>query len=320
VSRLDDSAGDPGLKKLLHTADDEEHNPPKQLFEAQSCLRHAQKAMSRRFESRKTNWLVCVLAGASLGIAFAPLREQPYSNRLKKAIEQVAKIHTKVENRRDNAQTKIASIIKTKYRRFAIEEHGVEFMLRNKRQAKLAADRSIAKMKHRLESALRSRLVRTPNQRKGIGGNSQTCVCNMYVPKSLGNREHKCLNCGIWVDRDHAAANVNQLIAFGTVSPTLYGASGRGSTSVEESKTRVAKATLSSSGNHLVTSEAPLKRIPQAPKSERNTAGGKPTAEGKTFEMSVHRSLPAPLAEPLANEPKSEPVHHALRMHPNSLG
>src|SRR4029079_17025855 len=101
-----------------------------------------------------------------------PLSQYPRSKRLQKQIRVVAKIHTKIENIRNYHHKKTAAILSDRYNVVAIEEHGVQFMIRNKRLAKAASDRAIGKLKHSIGSALGPRYVPTANRREGIGGHS----------------------------------------------------------------------------------------------------------------------------------------------------
>jgi hypothetical protein len=73
-----------------------------------------------------------------------------------------------------------------------------------------------------MKSALGARYVPTANRRPGIGGNSQTCICDASAPKELKDRLHDCLSCGLKAPRDVVSANIAMKIAFGTtklVSP-----------------------------------------------------------------------------------------------------
>ena len=272
--------GDPGLTSLLTEASGKKHDPPRSFTQNQSKLRTAQKKLSRQFEARKKAYAEAVQAAKAAGAKPPKLKEMPYSNRLKKQIMVVAKIHTRIENIRDYHHKKIASEIASKYSEFAVEEHGVKFMIRNRRQAKVASDRAIAKQKQLLCSKLGRRYHTTPTNRPGIGGNSQTCVCGASVPKTLKDRIHICPTCGLVANRDHVSANIIQLIAFGTISPTLYnGHPGRMSAGVESSKHGTAKAVRVSQGNPALESSVKRHSLHQV---GRNTNGGKPTLKDKT--------------------------------------
>jgi len=274
---------DPGLTTLLATSHGETFDPPRALKDAQKQLASAQKKMSRQFEMRKKLHAELVISNRASGVKTPPLRETPYSKRLKSQITVVAKLHTRVFNVRDYHHKKIASVLASKYNKVAVEEHGLNFMIRNSRLAKSASDRAIGGMKLLMQSKLGDRYIKTPNQRPGIGGNSQSCICEATVKKELQERTHACPSCGLIADRDHVSANVVQLIAFGTTSDSLashYGCPGRTSSDVESAKDTLAKAIVPS--RKVSALERSVKRRSFASSRRRNTAGGKPTAEGKT--------------------------------------
>jgi len=209
----------------------------------------------------------------------------PYSNRLRKQIKVVAKLHAKFFNIRDYHHKKTSSILADRYRRVAVEEHGLQFMIRNRKLAKAASDRAIGNQKLLLQSKLGSRYHKASNQRPGIGGNSQTCVCGEIVVKDLKDRVHACPTCGLIVDRDHVSANIVQLIAFGTMSDTLYRDQGRFSSGLENAKGATARAVVLS----RKASERPVKRRSQVSRSRSKTTDGEPAVEGKT---GVHLQYP----------------------------
>ena len=220
---LPDGGADPGLKSLLTTSHGRVFDPPKPLRDAQKDLKREQHVVSRKFEARKKEHARLVEQCKAEGRKAPALRDVPYSNRLKAQIRVVAKRHTKVSNVRDHHQKKIASICSDTFRRLACEDHPLQFMFRNRRQSKAAAERAIGDFKRTLASTMGpQRFFLTPNSRPGIGGNSQTCLCGHQVPKDLKQREHRCEACGLESDRDHVSANIVHLIAFGTVSPSLY--------------------------------------------------------------------------------------------------
>jgi putative transposase len=273
-------AGDTGIVAILTESSGKKYDPPRAFARYQSKLRTAQKKMSRQFEARKKVHREAVLVARAAGAETPRLKDMPYSNRLKKQIVTVAKIHARIENIRDHYHKKTASEISSKYREFAVEEHGVQFMIRNRRLAKAASDRAIAKQKLLLRSKLGSLYHEVPTSRQGIGGNSQTCVCGASVPKTLKDRIHNCPACGLVADRDHVSANIVQLIAFGTTSPTLYERHpGRMSIDMESSKCVSAKAVRTSRVKTAL--ESPVKRQSLRPEG-RNTNGGEPTLEDKT--------------------------------------
>ena len=282
-----DAGCDPGLTTLLTDSHGNKYDPPRAYQEGLKELRSAQRNLSRKFESRKKSHQDVVAKAKATGAATPVLKETPYSNRLQAQIRKVAKLHTRFENVRDHHQKKIASILASKYRRVAVEEHGVQFMIRDRKTAKSALDRAITKQKQLLRSKLGPRYHEAATSRPWIGGNSQSCVCGASVPKDLGQRVHRCPECDLVADRDHVSANIVQLIAFGTISDTLgyqgpepgrY--AGSISSGVEGSKLEVAKANPAS---HKAL-ETPKKRHLSASCRKSSTVGGEPTAEGKNSE------------------------------------
>jgi hypothetical protein len=160
----------------------------------------------------------------------------------------------------------------------------VQFMIRNRRLAKVATDRAIYKQKLSLKSKLGKRYIATPNQTEN-GGNSQTCTCGAPVPKELKDRIHHCPVCGLTAGRDHVAANIVSIIAFGVASLTL----GAGSHSSEtgqvfvrrgEDKVLCGESRLCESES-IPASESSGKRQPSQA-LRRSTTGAEATAGGKT--------------------------------------
>jgi transposase len=241
VKHLPNRGGDTGLTKLLVLSDGTEFDPPKPLALALERLRHEQKKLSRQFEVRKQDYNYFYATQRALGIKHSDipsLKEFPLSNRLrpqgsspknivagkpasyferKKQMKVVAKLHTKVANTRLYSHHKIASIIENTVGCLAIEEHSVKFMMKNKRLAKAAADRGIAQLKSIVEAKMgKARYFTAGTVRAGIGGNSQTCLCNAAVPKELGDRNHVCSHCGLTAERDTVSANIVEQTVFGT--------------------------------------------------------------------------------------------------------
>lgn len=287
VANRPDIGVDPGLTKVLNDSAGHQYATPRPLRAAQKALKREQRAMSRKFEARKSTHAALKVGCQAANEPVPPLREMPYSNRLKRQIRRVAKLHTKVFRVRGHGQKKNAAIFGKCYRNVAIEEHGVQFMIRNRRQAKAASDVAIASQKHALRSRLGPRYVPAGTSRAGIGGNSQTCLCGEPVPKTLKERWHSCPACGIEGDRDWIASNIVEHQAFGTVNESLERACGqqvleralallrtRGGGEVLRGATRP--------GRKSTSVESPVKRAPQATGKSRHTAGGEPTAEGKT--------------------------------------
>jgi transposase len=277
VTDLPDAGGDPGLRSLLTLSDGTVFDPPKALKEALTALRYAQRDLSRKFEVRKRIYAVAQAQTKQEKLPpLPPLRDMPYSNRLKAQLRKVAKLHTKVELVREYHHRKIACQLEKTYRLVAMEEHGIQFMIQNRRTARSAADRGIAAFKKIVEHKLGMRYVSTANQRKGIGGNSQTCICDARVPKELGDRVHDCQQCGLIADRDVVSANIVELIAFGT---THLQTSSRGAGQVlrRGGTEGCAEYSVMAESAEKRVSEVSVKRPPHVFHEQRNTMGAEAT-------------------------------------------
>lgn len=285
-----DAGIDTGLSALLTDSHGIEYDPPRSWHLYRSRLAAAQKKMSRQLRERDFRWLAQVLAALSLGVMPVSHRRFPKSKRLVRQIEKVGRIHTKVVNIRDHHHKKNAARIAGQYRRVAVEEHGLLFMIRNRRLAKMASDRAIHKQKMLLASKFGPRYQGVANRRPGIGGNSQSCLCGAAVPKSLSERVHRCPACSLVAPRDQVSANIAQLVAFGTTSPTLTRLAGSQSSCDGEAEKTVCESRALSPDR---ASEASVKRKPSAERVQGNTVGGEPTTEDNTSE---HRPPPLPLA------------------------
>ena len=279
-----DAGFDTGLTALLTDSEDNKYDPRKAWYDNRARLRSAQKKMSRQFEAREKQYEVLVAQAKAEERPVSPLKDIPYSNRLKSQIKVVAKLHTKVDNIRDHHHKKNASVVASRYRKSAVEEHGVQFMIRNRRLAKVATDRAIHKQKLLLKSKLGKRYIATSNQTEN-GGNSQTCTCSAPVPKELKDRIHHCTVCGLTAGRDHVAANIVSIIAFGVASLTL----GAGSHSSETGQVFVRRGEdkVLCGGSRLCEAESipalesSRKRQPSQA-LRRNTTGAEATVGGKT--------------------------------------
>jgi putative transposase len=279
-----DAGFDTGLTALLTDSEGNEYDPPKAWYDYRARLRTGQKKMSRQFEEREKQYKILAAHAKAEGRQVSPLKDIPYSNRLKAQIKVVAKLHTKVENIRDHHHKKNASVIANRYRNAAVEEHGVQFMIRNRKLAKIASDRAIHKQKLLLKSKMGKRYIATPNQTEA-GGNSQTCTCSAPVPKELKDRIHHCPVCGLTAGRDHVAANIVSIIAFGIASLTL----GVGSHSPETGQVFVRRGEDKSlcgesrqcESESIPASESSRKRQPSQA-LRRSTTGAEATVGGKT--------------------------------------
>jgi putative transposase len=122
-----DAGFDTGLTALLTDSEGNEYDPPKAWYDYRAWLPSAQKKMSRQFEAREKQYEILAAQAKAEGRPVSPLKDIPYSNRLKSQIKVVAKLHTKVDNIRDHHHNKNASVVASGYRKSAVEEHGVLF-------------------------------------------------------------------------------------------------------------------------------------------------------------------------------------------------
>jgi transposase len=218
VADLSDTGLDTGLARIATLADGTLYIPSKPLKERLPLLKKAQRKMSRQFEVRKAAFVAerRAFKEAKQAGPLPKYNPAPLSNRLKKQIRVVAILHTKVANVRRDQLRKVARQIEQQYRMVAVEEHSLVFMQKNRRLARTVSDVAPGLFKQLLRNALGTeRYVPVPNQRPGIGGNSQTCVCNGKVPKTLKDRVHVCTACGLEEDRDVVSANIAMIIGFG---------------------------------------------------------------------------------------------------------
>lgn len=224
VQRRPDTGLDTGLSRMATLADGKVFEPAKPLKKALPALQAAQRQMSRQFEHRKKAWRTYKAAfrkGWKANELFGPpchwkRCHLEYSNRLRRQIRKVAILHTKVTNTRLDSIRKAARQIEQRYGCVAVEEHGIEFMKKNKRLARTVSDVAPGLFKQTLKNVLGElRYHAVPNKREGIGGNSQTCLCGESVKKTLSDRWHECPRCGLSADRDLVSANIAMDIAFG---------------------------------------------------------------------------------------------------------
>jgi transposase len=277
--------GDFGLKSLLTLSDELIFDPPKRLKEAFKGLRSIQKSVSRKFEARERAWVVNQALAKASGKPQTALRDYPRSNRLRDDIRRLAKAHTKVERCRGYDHAKIASILQSEYSQVALENHGVQFMIRNSRLAKSASDRAISNLKLRIKSTLApERILLVSTTDENGGGNSQTCTCGAPVQKTLKDRIHACASCGRTGDRDVVAGDRVHVRTFGRVTqgrgqrtwPVLKNIGKRGEHKSEAIDRWPGESVKT---GFKVLDEA---QTSQASWAKENTSGGKPTEKDKT--------------------------------------
>ena len=172
---------DVGIKCVAATSDGVIYDNPKWLREAQRELRVKQRILSRRKRG---------------------------SNRREKARQEVAKLHEKIANQRSDYLHKITRELVEQYGFIAIENLSLGFMNKNRHLALSSYDASLGAFRsyltYKAEYAGVSLVAVNPSY------TSQVCSgCGCLVPKKLSVRTHKCLDCGLELDRDvNAAVNI----------------------------------------------------------------------------------------------------------------
>lgn len=176
---------DLGLKSFLVTSDGESIDPPKLYRQAQAKLRRIQRAASRKKKG---------------------------SNRRRKAVQNVAKLHQHVKNQRKDFHHKLALSLVKQYGLIAHEDLNIKGIART-RLAKSTHDvgwgQFLAILSYKAEEA-GTKLIAVPPK-----NTTQTCcVCGALpdIPLTLRDRTYHCIHCGQVSDRDlNAARNILRL-------------------------------------------------------------------------------------------------------------
>ncbi len=137
-------------------------------------------------------------------------RRKKGSNRRKKAVKLLRKIHQKIKNQRNDFQHKVSTYLVRKYDLIAVEKLSVSGMSRGilgKQILDASWSSFFDKLTYKAENAGKQLIKVSPNF------TSQDCsACGERVKKDLSVRVHHCLKCGLTLDRDENAA-INILAA-----------------------------------------------------------------------------------------------------------
>lgn len=168
---------DVGLKEFLTDAEGESVPIPQYYRKSQKRLRVIQKRVSRRKKG---------------------------SNRRKKAVAQVGKLHKKVADNRKDFHFKTASNLLKKYDVIAVEDLNVKGLART-HLAKSITDAGWSSFLSILTNKAENAGLKVVSVK--ASGTSQDCSsCGVKVPKKLHVRWHDCPSCKCSLDRDHNAA------------------------------------------------------------------------------------------------------------------
>lgn len=134
-------------------------------------------------------------------------RRKKGSNRRRKAVLQLKKIHQKIRNQRNDFQHKISTYLVKTYDVICIEKlsiFGLSRGILSKQMNDVAIGNFFLKLKCKAENAGKT-VVEVASH-----WTSQDCsACGERVKKDLSVRVHHCLRCGLVLDRDiNAAKNI----------------------------------------------------------------------------------------------------------------
>jgi len=180
---------DLGLMRQVTISDGSYREYPKYLRRAEKSLRKHQRALSRKRRG---------------------------SANCEKQRIRLAGVHEHIANQRKDFLHKLSLWLVVNYALIAFEKLNIPGMVRNPHLAKAILDAGWGNLIR--YTAYKSAMLRgTDVVRVNPAYSSQDCsVCGTRVPKTLAERLHVCPNCGAVMDRDHNAANVVELRAFGT--------------------------------------------------------------------------------------------------------
>lgn len=173
---LRDIGIDLGLTSFAVLSDGTIIDNPRPYRRAQAKLRVAQRRVARRKRGSKSR---------------------------RKAVETLQRAHAHVRNTRRDFHHQTARSLVDRYSVIFVEDLNIRGMARGM-LAKSVSDAGWAQFLQILrdKAAEAGRVVLGVNP----SGTSQTCTCGAPVPKTLSQRWHECLECGLSLARDHVSA------------------------------------------------------------------------------------------------------------------
>jgi len=178
VRDVADSIGiDVGIEKFLATDEGETIPNPRALDKELKTLRRKQRALSRK--------------------------KRGGGNR-QRARKHVARLHARIRNSRKNFHCKTAAWLASKGKTIVVENLNIKGLSRGM-LARQVNDVAWGYFLKRLENKAESAGLRV--EKVDPKFTSQACSeCGVMVRKSLATRVHRCVGCGLMLDRDHNAA------------------------------------------------------------------------------------------------------------------
>jgi putative transposase len=130
-------------------------------------------------------------------------RRKKNSNRRRKAVQQLSRVHQYVKNQRNDFHHQVAKKLIQQYDFIAYEHLNINALMLG-RVAKSLADAGwgsfLSLLSDKAAEAGRELVSVNPN------GTSQRCICGARVPKTLAVRWHHCPSCQLSIPRDQASA------------------------------------------------------------------------------------------------------------------
>ena len=147
-------------------------------------------------------------------------RRKKGSNRRRKAVALLQKVHARIKNQRNEFQHKFSFWLVRNFGTIAIENLNVKGLASGmlaKSVHDVAWAAFFSKLAYKAENAGRRLVAVNPS------GTSQTCLCGEKVWKTLSDREHVCTVCGLIAPRDVVSAQV--ILQRARISPSSVNAS-----------------------------------------------------------------------------------------------
>jgi putative transposase len=132
-------------------------------------------------------------------------RRKKGSNRTRKAIQALQRIHAHVFSQRADFHHKLSRRLVDRFGLIAVEDlnlKGLAGGMLAKSVNDVGWSNFLKMLTYKAEDAGRLLVKVDPR------GTSQTCICGAEVRKTLKDRIHLCLSCGLSADRDHVSAQI----------------------------------------------------------------------------------------------------------------
>lgn len=132
-------------------------------------------------------------------------RKRKGSNSRKKAVVELKKIHAKIKHQRNDFAHKVSTKLVKDFDVIAIEDLNIKGMTQGKLAKQIndvAWNSFFQKLTYKAENAGKKLIKVNPNY------TSQTCLCGHREKKTLAQRWHHCLECGLSIHRDILSSKI----------------------------------------------------------------------------------------------------------------